>query len=153
MSIKCQRCGNENPDSAKKCQNCGANLSEQTVALTPQEGRSVEGEIILSVGKQKKVLSVLFPENISENFELRDGTYVLGRSEDSDIFLNDVTVSRKHAEISVKGNKVTIRDLDSLNGTFVNNQLIEGEHSLKDGDIVQIGRFKLLFKMEVFEDE
>ena len=68
----------------------------------------------------------------------------LGRDPSSDIFLDDITVSRRHAEVERDGARYSIRDVGSLNGTYVNRQLVEhGE--LSEGDEVQVGKFKLIF--------
>ena len=68
----------------------------------------------------------------------------LGRDPDSDIFLDDVTVSRRHAEVQRDGARYSIRDVGSLNGTYVNRQLVEHDE-LNEGDEVQVGKFKLVF--------
>ena len=68
-----------------------------------------------------------------------------GRDPASDIFLDDVTVSRRHAEVVKRGNRYFVRDVGSLNGTYVNRQPIKGEVELFDGDQLQIGMFKLAF--------
>ena len=68
----------------------------------------------------------------------------LGRDPQSDIFLDDVTVSRRHAEVKRDGARYSIRDAGSLNGTYVNRTLVDhGE--LHEGDEVQVGKFKLVF--------
>ncbi len=67
-----------------------------------------------------------------------------GRHPDSDIFLDDVTVSRRHAEIVVVGDGFLVRDVGSLNGTYVNRERID-EAPLANGDELQIGKFKLVF--------
>lgn len=67
-----------------------------------------------------------------------------GRSPVSDIFLDDPTVSRRHAEFLISDGQVTVRDVGSLNGTYVNRQRIE-ETVLTSGDEVQIGKFRLIF--------
>ena len=69
-----------------------------------------------------------------------------GRYPESDIFLDDVTVSRRHAEIRREDGRFFVKDLGSLNGTYVNLQRVE-EAELADGDEVQIGKFKLTFFM------
>jgi pSer/pThr/pTyr-binding forkhead associated (FHA) protein len=69
---------------------------------------------------------------------------VIGRSPDCEIFLDDVTVSRKHATISRRGDQVTIEDQGSLNGTFVNRRRVESA-PLDDGDELQIGKYRLTF--------
>jgi pSer/pThr/pTyr-binding forkhead associated (FHA) protein len=68
-----------------------------------------------------------------------------GRHPESDIFLDDVTVSRRHAELVRSGPGWIVKDVGSLNGTYVNRQRIEDSSPLANGDEVQIGRFKLVF--------
>jgi pSer/pThr/pTyr-binding forkhead associated (FHA) protein len=153
MAARCPRCGFENTAEALKCSSCGFDLIESTAALKPDElPRSPE--ITVPRSAKKRTLTVIFPENIEETFELEEGTYKIGRNPDSEIFLNDLTVSRNHAELIVEKDRTVISDLGSLNGTFVNNEIVEAPHPLKQGDIIQIGRFKLLFLAgEVREDE
>ncbi|MFM1785470.1 MAG: hypothetical protein RLZZ108_494 [Actinomycetota bacterium] len=67
-----------------------------------------------------------------------------GRHPNADIFLDDVTVSRKHAEFSRQGKTFEVRDLASLNGTYLNGVRIDSA-KLSNGDEVQIGKFKLTF--------
>ena len=69
----------------------------------------------------------------------------IGRSPSSDIFLDDVTVSRDHALILRQGEGLRLRDLGSLNGTYVNRRRIESEEPLEDGDEVQVGKFRLAY--------
>lgn len=70
---------------------------------------------------------------------------IVGRSPDCDIFLDDITVSRHHARITSADGRVTLTDLDSLNGTYVNRRRIEERESLRHGDELQIGKFRLAF--------
>ena len=67
-----------------------------------------------------------------------------GRHPESDIFLDDITVSRRHAEFVTRDKVTTVRDVGSTNGTYVNRERIE-EARLSSGDEVQIGKFKLLY--------
>lgn len=67
-----------------------------------------------------------------------------GRHPNADVFLDDVTVSRKHAEFSRQGKSFEVRDLASLNGTYLNGVRIDSA-ALSNGDEVQIGKFKLTF--------
>jgi pSer/pThr/pTyr-binding forkhead associated (FHA) protein len=69
---------------------------------------------------------------------------LIGRSPECDVFLDDVTVSRRHAELVRAGDVFSIRDLGSLNGTYVNRKRIEAA-DLTDGDEVQIGKYRLTF--------
>jgi len=68
----------------------------------------------------------------------------IGREKDSDIFLDDVTVSRQHAVIKRNGSNYTVSDVGSLNGTYLNANSVNSEE-LADGDVLQVGRFKLVF--------
>lgn len=68
----------------------------------------------------------------------------IGRHPSSDIYLDDVTVSRQHAEVSKSDDSVSIQDIGSLNGTYVNKERIESKN-LTSGDEVQIGKFKFLY--------
>jgi hypothetical protein len=90
------------------------------------------------------LLVVLRGPNEGSRFLLDSDFTSTGRHPDSDIFLDDVTVSRRHAEFYRHGDRFTVRDVGSLNGTYVNRDRIE-ETELFGGDEVQIGKFRLLF--------
>jgi hypothetical protein len=90
------------------------------------------------------LLVVVRGPNAGSRFLLDDDFTSTGRHPDSDIFLDDVTVSRRHAEFYRQGDRFTVRDVGSLNGTYVNRERIE-EAELFGGDEVQIGKFRLLF--------
>ena len=77
-------------------------------------------------------------------FLIDQSEVAIGRSTDSPVFLDDVTVSRKHAVIEGREGVFTLRDLGSLNGTYLNNQNVS-ESQLVTGDEIQIGKFHLLF--------
>ena len=90
------------------------------------------------------LLLVMRGPNAGSRFLLDDDLTTAGRHPDSHIFLDDVTVSRRHAEFCRRGASFTVRDVGSLNGTYVNRERIE-ETELAGGDEVQIGKFRLLF--------
>ena len=90
------------------------------------------------------LLLVMRGPNAGSRFRLDGDLTTAGRHPDSDIFLDDVTVSRRHAEFYRHGARFTVRDVGSLNGTYVNRERIE-EAELTGGDEVQIGKFRLLF--------
>ena len=90
------------------------------------------------------LLLVMRGSNAGSRFRLDGDLTTAGRHPDSDIFLDDVTVSRRHAEFCRYGARFTVRDVGSLNGTYVNRERIE-EAELAGGDEVQIGKFRLLF--------
>ena len=82
--------------------------------------------------------------NAGSRFLLDHDITTAGRHRDSDIFLDDVTVSRRHAEFYRHGDRFSVRDVGSLNGTYVNQERIE-EAPLNGGDEVQVGKFRLVF--------
>ncbi|MBD3688809.1 FHA domain-containing protein [Nanchangia anserum] len=83
--------------------------------------------------------------NVGARFLLDSPRVTIGRKPSSDIFLDDVTVSRKHAEFSAQpGGGYAVRDLGSLNGTYVNRERVE-EVGLVSGDEVQIGKFRMTY--------
>jgi pSer/pThr/pTyr-binding forkhead associated (FHA) protein len=90
------------------------------------------------------VLLVMRGPNVGSSFRLDGDLTTAGRHPDSDIFLDDVTVSRRHAEFYRESGRFTVRDVGSLNGTYVNGSRIE-ETELVGGDEVQIGKFRLKF--------
>ncbi len=90
------------------------------------------------------LLLVMRGPNAGSRFRLDGDLTTAGRHPDSDIFLDDVTVSRRHAEFYRHGTGFTVRDVGSLNGTYVNRERIE-EAELTGGDEVQIGKFRLLY--------
>ena len=77
---------------------------------------------------------------------LGDGQSVLGRDPDVEIFLNSPGVSRRHARITIAGNRAAIEDLGSKNGTFVGDERVHGSQPLGDGDIIGIGSVKLTLR-------
>jgi pSer/pThr/pTyr-binding forkhead associated (FHA) protein len=79
-----------------------------------------------------------------EAFPLEEDRLTVGRNPDSDIFLDDVTVSRDHAIIVRRGEDYHLDDCGSLNGTYVNRQRVESQ-LLRHGDELQIGKYKLAF--------
>ncbi|WP_445165210.1 glycogen accumulation regulator GarA [Mycolicibacterium sp. Dal123E01] len=82
--------------------------------------------------------------NAGSRFLLDQATTSAGRHPDSDIFLDDVTVSRRHAEFRLDGNEFQVVDVGSLNGTYVNREPVDSA-TLANGDEVQIGKFRLVF--------
>ena len=151
--VFCNQCGHANPDNANFCSSCGAVLDvrgeDHTITLAPVEP---------SVGPPSDEVSVALddlPEGIGmlvvkrgpgagSKFVLDQAVVSAGRHPDSDIFLDDVTVSRRHAELVRHGDGYVLRDAGSLNGTYLNRERIE-EAAIANGDEVQIGRFKLVF--------
>jgi pSer/pThr/pTyr-binding forkhead associated (FHA) protein len=90
------------------------------------------------------LLAVRRGPNAGARFLLDHDVTTSGRHPDSDIFLDDVTVSRRHAEFHRDSGVFTVRDVGSLNGTYVNRERVESA-TLSNGDEVQIGKFRLVF--------
>jgi pSer/pThr/pTyr-binding forkhead associated (FHA) protein len=134
--------------AANYCSRCGALLvveqDENTLSLSPDEVES--GEEVLTVGALRGPVLVVRSGGgrAGEVFEQIGARTLIGRSPECDVFLDDVTVSRRHAELLHEGEQVVIRDLGSLNGTFVNRRRIE-EAVLEDDDELQIGKYRLTF--------
>jgi pSer/pThr/pTyr-binding forkhead associated (FHA) protein len=97
-----------------------------------------------SLPPDSALLVVVRGPNAGSRFLLDDDFTSTGRHPDSDIFLDDVTVSRRHAEFARIGETYAVTDVGSLNGTYVNRDRID-EFLLRDGDEVQIGKFRLVF--------
>ena len=145
----CTNCGHRNPDDARYCARCGHPLQEETTAtFNVIEAEEETGEdLSLPVHDLKKgqaLLVVRRGPNAGSNFVLDKDLTTAGRHPESDIFLDDVTVSRRHAEIQRRDDKFYVQDKGSLNGTYVNRQRVE-ETPLASGDELQIGKFKLVF--------
>jgi hypothetical protein len=143
--IYCPQCGFQSPEAASFCSRCGAALvppapEETTLSLDPDELPDAEPTDIR--GPALVVRSG--GGRAGEAFAVGDERTLVGRSPDCDIFLDDVTVSRRHAELQRDGETLTIRDLGSLNGTFVNRRRIESA-VLEDDDELQIGKYRLTF--------
>jgi pSer/pThr/pTyr-binding forkhead associated (FHA) protein len=159
----CTQCGHENPADARFCANCGAALqgggsagadSTSTISLTGIEALEGERAEALSPADQEAVdalppgsalLIVQRGPGSGSRFLLDKDVTTAGRHPDSDIFLDDVTVSRRHAEFRrTATGGFLVRDVGSLNGTYVNRDRID-EAVLSGGDEVQIGKYRLVF--------
>jgi hypothetical protein len=167
--VYCARCGRPNLDDARFCSNCGTQLvgPAGTGGITTSTPAGVTGAETTSTWLNREdpdYADDLFPDsasfgalpegsallivmrgpNAGSRFRLEADLTTAGRHPDSDIFLDDVTVSRRHAEFYRQGARFTVRDVGSLNGTYVNGERVE-EAELTGGDEVQIGKFRLLF--------
>jgi pSer/pThr/pTyr-binding forkhead associated (FHA) protein len=120
--------------------NLGA-LDEVTEA---SDADVVPGRVSGALPAGTALLAVRRGPNAGARFLLDHDVTTSGRHPDSDIFLDDVTVSRRHAEFHREGGVFTVRDVGSLNGTYVNRERVESA-TLSNGDEVQIGKFRLVF--------
>ena len=152
MAQHCPECGFANADGANYCQRCGAFLAqtESSTGATTATFRLSETGEIEEVSLQDVVASSATlvirsgGGRAGETFPLDGDRMSVGRRPDSDVFLDDVTVSRDHAVIVRRGSDYYLDDCGSLNGTYVNRRRIES-HRLTDGDELQVGKYKLAF--------
>jgi FHA domain/zinc-ribbon domain len=149
--VYCPECGFQNPQSANYCTKCGALLvrdesgSDTTMSFTPDDRDEEASEIVDELKTEGPALVVRSGGGrAGEHFLLEQERVSVGRSPDCDIFLDDVTVSRRHALVKQSDGGFLIEDQGSLNGTFLNRRRIESAR-LEDGDEVQIGKYKLTF--------
>ena len=164
----CTQCGHSNSDEARFCSNCGAALKPAAPApsgASPSEtstitigggfepGEPSEKAEGLSTADQAAIdalppgsalLVVRRGPNSGSRFLLDSDATTAGRHPSSDIFLDDVTVSRRHAEFVRTEDGFRVRDVGSLNGTYVNRDRID-EATLAGGDEVQVGKYRLVY--------
>jgi pSer/pThr/pTyr-binding forkhead associated (FHA) protein len=147
--VFCTRCGHPNRDDARYCAKCGAALQDETtIGISPIELEGEGAEDLpfpaADLRADQALLVVKHGPNAGSTFLLEADSTSAGRSPDSDVFLDDVTVSRKHAEFRRHDDGFYVHDLGSLNGTYVNRERVEVT-KLASHDEVQIGKFKLVF--------
>jgi pSer/pThr/pTyr-binding forkhead associated (FHA) protein len=148
--VFCTNCGHPNKDDARFCASCGHPLQDDpTLSLTPVEADDEPQDEFpfphdeLEPGQG--LLLVKRGPNAGSTFLLEGDATSVGRAPESDVFLDDVTVSRKHAQIVRRPDgSFSVTDVGSLNGTYVNGEQVD-ETKLATGDEVQIGMFKLMF--------
>ncbi|MBX5474970.1 MAG: FHA domain-containing protein [Thermoleophilia bacterium] len=147
--VYCPECGFQNPEAANYCAKCGALLvrepgGETTEAFSPEESQELL-DTLDDVGVRGVALVVRSGGGRSgETFAPQGERTTIGRSPECGIFLDDVTVSRRHAVLEQRGERWVIEDLGSLNGTFVNRERVDSA-VLEDGDEIQIGKYRLTF--------
>ena len=166
-TVFCTQCGHENPDDAHFCANCGNALSRPGQPVSPERSADATSTISIS-GLEAMEPSTIDDDHVADDaavealppgsgllvvrrgpnagsrFLLDADVTTAGRHPESDIFLDDVTVSRRHAEFRKSDEGFAVRDVGSLNGTYVNRERID-EAALQGGDEVQIGKFRLVF--------
>ncbi len=149
--IHCPECGFQNPEAANYCSKCGALLIHEeqgahtTMSFTPEEEAEDEGLSLDGLRIEGPALVVRAGGGrAGETFALELDRTSLGRAPECEVFLDDVTVSRRHSVITRSADGFTLHDEGSLNGTYVNRRRVESA-KLEDGDEVQIGKYKLTF--------
>ena len=153
--ITCQDCGYENPDEARFCSACGVPLG---MTSSTDDPTALHTSILVADGSFEVPTSEDLPPNATATLVIRQGPkkgsrialesegadVTIGRHPESSVFLDDVTVSRRHAVVEAVEAEFLVRDVGSLNGTYVNQERVE-EQVLQNGDEVQVGKFKLVF--------
>ena len=149
--VYCPECGFQNPEAANYCSRCGALLAkgevggETTMSYLPDAAEEEPRAALEDVTTEGPALVVRSGGGrAGEHFTPSGERTTIGRSPDCDIFLDDVTVSRKHAVLVRRDGDFFIEDQGSLNGTFLNRRRIESAQ-LRDGDELQIGKYRLIF--------
>ncbi len=166
----CPRCGNQNPAGARFCSNCGSPLrggfqpesaveATSTISISGLESYdpnatgtgatpALSAEVLSAIDALPPGSALLIVQrgpNSGSRFLLDADITTAGRHPEGDIFLDDVTVSRRHVEFRrIPGGGFAVADVGSLNGTYVNRERID-EVSLNNGDEVQIGKYRLVF--------
>ena len=160
--MHCTRCGHENPEGSRFCAQCGSALSQERVgestSVIPKVGGGTPATSRRSPRRPltptrvpssrcrpgSALLVVKRGPNAGSRFLLDQDVTTAGRHPDSDIFLDDVTVSRRHVEFHREGGGFSVHDVGSLNGTYVNREPVDVA-TLAGGDEVQIGKFRLVY--------
>jgi len=154
MALHCTECGFVNVEGANYCQRCGALLPRaegagdgEPVTATyriDEAGELVPIELEDVTAHGPALVIRAGGGRVGESFPVQGERMSIGRRPDSNVFLDDVTVSRDHALLIERAGQWHLDDCGSLNGTYVNRSRIESQR-LEEGDEVQIGKYKLTF--------
>ena len=166
--VFCNQCGHQNPTGSNFCSSCGSILQHSvlehrsddeststTITFIPVEasGEVADDEVSVTLDEVPEGFGVMVVKrgpNAGSRYVLEHEVTEVGRHPESDIFLDDITVSRRHAEFVRQATGYLVRDVGSLNGTYVNRERTD-EGTLRNGDEVQIGKFRLVFLAGVGE--
>ena len=149
----CNNCGHRNPPESGFCSSCGAPLditADRTITLAAvdplQDAPGTDDDVVVPIDDlptDAAVLIVRSGAQAGDRFTLKGDVTRLGRHPDSEIMLDDITVSRRHASIERTDEGYVVTDAGSLNGTYVNQERID-RAVLHHGDELQIGKFRLV---------
>jgi FHA domain/zinc-ribbon domain len=148
--VYCPECGHHNREVARFCGRCGASLlepepgAEATMTFTPVVDEAQDGDPLADSHEGPTLVIRTGGNRAGEAFSIAEQRVRVGRAPQSHLFLDDITVSREHAELERRPDGVYLTDLGSLNGTYVNRRRVESVR-LADGDELQIGKYRLTF--------
>lgn len=158
--VFCNKCGHRNPPTSAFCSACGSVLDrvdDHTIVLAKVDplldAPGIDDDVVVSLDEivaGQPILVVRGGEEEGSHFNLDKNVVTIGRHSESDIVLDDITVSRRHSEIHRESGNFVVRDAGSLNGTYVNQTRVD-ECRLTQGDELQVGKFRLVF-LESIED-
>ena len=151
--VFCNHCGHRNPPDSAFCSSCGSALdlkADRTVTIAAvdplQDAPGPDDDVVVPMGDLPTDVAVLIVRSgpqAGDRFTLPPGETRLGRHPDSEIMLDDITVSRRHAAVERTDEGYVVTDAGSLNGTYVNQERIE-RAVLRHGDELQVGKFRLV---------
>jgi pSer/pThr/pTyr-binding forkhead associated (FHA) protein len=163
----CSQCGSQNSDNARFCSQCGTPLTPPTEpaleptpddatatitfgapAKAPEDERTTlnaaDAAAVDALPARSALLVVQRGPGAGSRYLLDTDLSTVGRHPESDIFLDDITVSRRHVEFRREGETFRVHDVGSLNGTYLNGDRVD-DAELQNGDEVRIGKFRLIF--------
>jgi len=152
--VFCNQCGHRNPPESGFCSSCGGvldHIEDHTITIAKvdplQDAPGSHDDVVVNMAELSSTSASLVVRSGPQAgiaLVLDDAVTRLGRAEECEIRLDDITVSRWHAEIMHEGDDYRVRDAGSLNGTYVNNERID-EAPLHQGDELQVGKFRMVF--------
>lgn len=156
--LVCKACGHSNPDRSNFCSNCGERLGVpqgggDSTRLIPavveeparEELSTDDMAAVKALPQGSALLLVQRGPDAGARYLLDTDVTTVGRHPQSDIFLDDITVSRHHVTFRRTDEGIVVEDQNSLNGTYVNRTLVDGSALLRPGDEVQIGKYRMVF--------
>ena len=152
--VFCNQCGHRNPPESGFCSSCGGvldHIDDHTITIAKvdplQDAPGPDDDVVVNLKDLSSSSASLVVRNGPQAgvaLTIDDDVTRLGRATDCEISLDDITVSRWHAEILRDGDNYRVRDAGSLNGTYVNNKRVD-ESALHQGDELQVGKFRMVF--------